>query len=161
MSLTVVFRETALRNLARIRGEDKDLFVRTRRPPPCWLISRIRRARSRGAPQASTGCMRAISGSCTRSMMRQQRCTSSTSGSWPESDRPRSPYNRQDISLFRRQGSCQGSSGLNAHWTLDAIAAEFAALRAAAGSTAEQVSAPARQCRPNVLKSRVHGVRTP
>ena len=31
MSLTVVFRETALRNLARIRGEDKDLFVQTRR----------------------------------------------------------------------------------------------------------------------------------
>ena len=31
MSLTVVFRETALRNLARIRGEDKDLFTRTRR----------------------------------------------------------------------------------------------------------------------------------
>ena len=31
MSLTVVFRETALRNLARIRGTDKDLFVRTRR----------------------------------------------------------------------------------------------------------------------------------
>ena len=30
MSLTVVFRETALRNLARIRAEDKDLFVRTR-----------------------------------------------------------------------------------------------------------------------------------
>jgi mRNA-degrading endonuclease RelE of RelBE toxin-antitoxin system len=31
VSLTVVFRETALRNLARIRAEDKDLFVRTRR----------------------------------------------------------------------------------------------------------------------------------
>ena len=31
MSLTVVFRETALRNLARIRSEDKELFVRTRR----------------------------------------------------------------------------------------------------------------------------------
>ena len=31
MSLTVVFRETALRNLARIRSEDKDAFVRTRR----------------------------------------------------------------------------------------------------------------------------------
>ena len=31
MSLTVVFRETALRNLARIRSEDKDLFARTRR----------------------------------------------------------------------------------------------------------------------------------
>lgn len=26
-----MFRETALRNLARIRSEDKDLFVRTRR----------------------------------------------------------------------------------------------------------------------------------
>jgi hypothetical protein len=31
VSLTVVFRQTALRNLARIRGEDKDLFTRTRR----------------------------------------------------------------------------------------------------------------------------------
>lgn len=31
MSLTVVFRETALRNLARLRSEDKDLFLRTRR----------------------------------------------------------------------------------------------------------------------------------
>ena len=31
MGLTVVFRETALRNLARLRGEDKDLFTRTRR----------------------------------------------------------------------------------------------------------------------------------
>lgn len=30
MSWTVVFRETALRNLARIRREDKDLFTRTR-----------------------------------------------------------------------------------------------------------------------------------
>jgi len=31
VSLTVVFRETALRNLARIRREDKELFARTRR----------------------------------------------------------------------------------------------------------------------------------
>ena len=31
MSLTVAFRETALRNLALIRGEDKDLFTLTRR----------------------------------------------------------------------------------------------------------------------------------
>jgi len=31
VSLTVVFRETALRNLARMRGEDKDLFAWTRR----------------------------------------------------------------------------------------------------------------------------------
>jgi hypothetical protein len=31
MSLTVVFRQTALSNLARIRSEDQDLFGRTRR----------------------------------------------------------------------------------------------------------------------------------
>lgn len=31
MSLTVVFRETALRNLACIRSEDKGLFIQTRR----------------------------------------------------------------------------------------------------------------------------------
>lgn len=31
MSLTVVFRETALRNLARIRSEDADLFMQARR----------------------------------------------------------------------------------------------------------------------------------
>jgi hypothetical protein len=31
VSLIVVFRETTLRNLARIRSEDKDLFVHTRR----------------------------------------------------------------------------------------------------------------------------------
>jgi hypothetical protein len=30
MTLTVVFRETALRGLARIRSDDKDLFTRTR-----------------------------------------------------------------------------------------------------------------------------------
>ena len=30
MSLTVVFQETALRALARIRSEDKDVFARTR-----------------------------------------------------------------------------------------------------------------------------------
>ena len=31
MSLTVVFRETALRTLARVRGEDKEAFARIRR----------------------------------------------------------------------------------------------------------------------------------
>ena len=31
MSLAVVFRETALRNLARLRREDKDLFLQARR----------------------------------------------------------------------------------------------------------------------------------
>ena len=30
MSLTVVFRETALRNLARLRSEDKDAFAQVR-----------------------------------------------------------------------------------------------------------------------------------
>jgi mRNA interferase RelE/StbE len=34
VSLTVVFRETALRNLARIRSDDKDLFVRARQAVP-------------------------------------------------------------------------------------------------------------------------------
>ena len=29
--MTVVFRETALRNLARIRGHNRDVFARTRR----------------------------------------------------------------------------------------------------------------------------------
>jgi mRNA interferase RelE/StbE len=31
VALTVVFRETALRNLARLRSEDKDAFTRVRR----------------------------------------------------------------------------------------------------------------------------------
>jgi mRNA interferase RelE/StbE len=31
VSLAVVFRETALRNLARLRSEDRDSFVRARR----------------------------------------------------------------------------------------------------------------------------------
>jgi mRNA-degrading endonuclease RelE of RelBE toxin-antitoxin system len=31
VSLAVVFRETALRNLAHIRSTDKELFIRTRR----------------------------------------------------------------------------------------------------------------------------------
>jgi hypothetical protein len=30
VSLTVVFRETALRNLARLRSEDKDAFAQVR-----------------------------------------------------------------------------------------------------------------------------------
>lgn len=30
MSLTVIFRETALRSMARIRGDDADAFVRAR-----------------------------------------------------------------------------------------------------------------------------------
>jgi hypothetical protein len=87
VSLTVVFRETALRNLARIRSDDKDLFLRTRGPSPCWLISRIQRVRSRGALRGSTACTRATFGSCTKSMTKRRRCTSSTSGSCPESDR--------------------------------------------------------------------------
>ena len=38
-----------------------------------------------------------------------------------------------DQSLTVGQGSSQGLSGLNAHWSLAALAAEFARLRAAAG----------------------------
>jgi mRNA-degrading endonuclease RelE of RelBE toxin-antitoxin system len=30
MSLSIVIRDTALRNLARLRGDDKDLFTRAR-----------------------------------------------------------------------------------------------------------------------------------
>lgn len=60
MSLTVVFRETALRNLARIRSHDKDLFVQARRAitlladQPCpdnafaWGATGIYRLRSGG-----------------------------------------------------------------------------------------------------------------
>ena len=42
MSLTVVFRETALRTLARIRGEDKDLFTRTRRAISALALRQLR-----------------------------------------------------------------------------------------------------------------------
>ena len=56
MSLTVVFRGTALYNLARLRGEDKDVFVRARyviasladEPYPAGAV--------RGARLAFTGC---------------------------------------------------------------------------------------------------------
>jgi mRNA-degrading endonuclease RelE of RelBE toxin-antitoxin system len=50
MSLTVVLRETALRNLARIRGEDKDRSHGHAVPSARWPISHIQRARSRGEP---------------------------------------------------------------------------------------------------------------
>jgi mRNA-degrading endonuclease RelE of RelBE toxin-antitoxin system len=48
VSLAVVFRETALRNLAQIRGEDKDLFTRTRRAISALADQPIRRVRSPG-----------------------------------------------------------------------------------------------------------------
>jgi hypothetical protein len=79
MSLTVVFRQTALRNLARIRSEDKDLFGRTR--------SAIALLADQPNPKnavawGATGVYRLHSDdirSFTKSMMRKQRCTSSTS----------------------------------------------------------------------------------
>jgi mRNA-degrading endonuclease RelE of RelBE toxin-antitoxin system len=53
MSLTVVVWETALRNLARIRGEDKDLFARARRAISALADQPYpERVRSRGALQA-------------------------------------------------------------------------------------------------------------
>jgi hypothetical protein len=36
MSLVVVFRQTALRSLARIRNEDKDLFAQARQAIVLW-----------------------------------------------------------------------------------------------------------------------------
>jgi hypothetical protein len=36
------------------------------------------------------------------------------------------------MSLFKRRDSCQGLSGLNAHWTLDAIAIAIAIAKALA-----------------------------
>ena len=63
--LTAAFRETALRNLARIRGEDKDLFTRTRRAISALADQPYPEVRSRGAPQACTGYTRAASGSAT------------------------------------------------------------------------------------------------
>ncbi len=49
MSLAVVFRETALRNLARIRGEDKELFTLTRRAISALADGLIRKVRPRSA----------------------------------------------------------------------------------------------------------------
>ena len=93
MSLTVVFRETTLRNLARIRSEDKDLFVRTRRavalltdqpyPEGPYLEGAVP-----WAPLASTGYTQATSGFCTKSMTKLQRCMSSTSQSSPDLSAP-------------------------------------------------------------------------
>ncbi len=68
MSLTVIFRETALRNLARIRGEDKDLFTRTRRaisaladqPYPESAVAWV-------PPGCTTGTTAVITGQCVRS----------------------------------------------------------------------------------------------
>jgi hypothetical protein len=80
MSLTVVFRQTALRNLARIRSEDKDLFGRIRR---AIALSADQPYPKNAVAWGATGVYRLHSGDtgfCTNSMMRQQRYTSSTSG---------------------------------------------------------------------------------
>jgi hypothetical protein len=85
--VAVVFRETALRNLARIRGEDKDLFVRIRRAVALMADEPYP---EEAVAWGATGFYRRIrtaSGSCTRSLAIQQRCTSSTSQSSPESSR--------------------------------------------------------------------------
>jgi hypothetical protein len=84
MSLTVVFRETALRGLARMRSDDKDLFTRTRE-----AITRLAdQSRPKNAVAwGATGIYRlhaAASAFCTKSMKRQQRSTSSTSHPSPE-----------------------------------------------------------------------------
>ena len=56
MSLTVVFRETALRTLARIRTEDKDLFVRTRRAITLLADQPYPEGAVAWGLQASSGC---------------------------------------------------------------------------------------------------------
>jgi hypothetical protein len=66
VNLTVIFRETALRNLARLRGEDKDAFAQVRSAITALADDRRPVARSRGGQQASTACTRAVPGSCTR-----------------------------------------------------------------------------------------------
>jgi hypothetical protein len=66
VSLTVIVRETALRNLARIRGEDKDLFIRTRHAIGGLADQPYPESAVAWAPQACTGCTRATSGSSTK-----------------------------------------------------------------------------------------------
>ncbi len=66
MSLTVVLRETALRNLARIRSEDKDLFTRTRRAISTLADQSYPESAVAWAPRVCTGYTRATSGSSTK-----------------------------------------------------------------------------------------------
>jgi hypothetical protein len=66
VSLTVVFRQTALRNLARIRGEDKDLFTRTRRAISALASEPYPEGAVAWGATACTGYMRATSGSSTK-----------------------------------------------------------------------------------------------
>ena len=85
MSLTVVFRQTALRNLARIRSEDKDLFGRTRR---AIALLADQPSPKNAVAWGATGVYRLHLGGIRvlyEVDMRQQRCISSTSGSSPES----------------------------------------------------------------------------
>jgi len=85
MSLTVVFRRTALRNLARIPSEDKDLFGRTRR---AIALLADQPYPKNAVAWGATGVYRLHSGDIRvlyEVDMRQQRCTSSTSGSSAES----------------------------------------------------------------------------
>ena len=62
MSLTVVFRQTALRNLAVSAARTRTCSAIHVARLPYWLISPTRRTRSRGASQACTGCTQAASG---------------------------------------------------------------------------------------------------
>jgi hypothetical protein len=66
VSLTVIVRETALRNLARLRGEDKDLFTRTRRAISALADQPYPDSAVAWGATACTGYTRATSGSSTK-----------------------------------------------------------------------------------------------
>jgi mRNA-degrading endonuclease RelE of RelBE toxin-antitoxin system len=60
MSLSIVIRDTALRNLARLRGDDKDLFTRARQA----ITQLADQPRPAGAiPWGATGVYRLHAGS--------------------------------------------------------------------------------------------------
>ena len=74
MSLVVVFRQTALRSLARIRNEDKDLFAQARQAIVLLAGQPYPDSAVAWGAQASTACIPAASGCCMKSMMRRRRC---------------------------------------------------------------------------------------
>jgi prevent-host-death family protein len=72
--------ETALRNLARIRGEDKDLFTWTRRAISALADSHVRRVPSRGAPDEFPGRSMILLQICAATPQRAGSCGLSITG---------------------------------------------------------------------------------
>lgn len=88
MSLTVVVRDTALRSLARLRSDDKDLFTHARHT----ITQLADQPRPAGAvPWGGTGIYRlrpAVSASCTKSTRRPRPSSSSTSPPHAKAEHP-------------------------------------------------------------------------